>query len=145
MHMFIKRNSNIHNLLVEGEMTKKPRLKSISALKKEADKLWSRIIHEKWNETCAVCGSHERPQAHHFRSRRFTATRWNTDNGILLCSGCHYGRAHKDYEWIRREFIAIHGVKMVDRLWNESHKLIKINREYLTKIIDKLRGEYDLS
>lgn len=119
-------------------MRKKNPLRS---LKRQADILWSQIIHAKWNECCAVCGSTERPQAHHFRSRRFTNTRWNTDNGILLCSACHFGRAHKDYEWIRREFVAIHGAKMVDKLWKESQKLIKINKEYMDKVIDKLRKE----
>lgn len=132
---------NYLRFLAGCKVKAKKRLPSIPSLKREADKLWSRIIHKKWNETCAICGSLDRPQAHHFRSRRFTATRWDTDNGILLCSACHYGRAHRDYEWIRREFINIHGDKMVERLWIKSHQNIKINREYLQKIIKQLKEE----
>lgn len=119
----------------------KHKLLSIPKLKKKADILWSKIIHAKWNEHCAVCSSGERPQAHHFRSRRFTNTRWDTDNGILLCSACHFGRAHKDYEWIRREFEKIHGKKMIDALWKKSHVLVKVDRQYMENIIKSLEKE----
>jgi ribosomal protein L37E len=126
----------------EGSLAKKKsKIPSLRSLKKQADILWSKIIHAKWQECCAVCNSSERPQAHHFRSRRFSNTRWNTDNGILLCSACHFGRAHRDYEWIRREFEKIHGKKMIDHLWKESQKIIKVDREFLEKTIERLKRE----
>ena len=118
----------------------KKKLKSIPQLKRLADKLWAKVIHEKWAEQCAVCGSTKMVQAHHFRSRRMTSTRWNTDNGTLLCVDCHW-KAHKDYEWFRRQFIDIPGIELVEDLWVESYQLIKVTRDYIEGIIIQLRGE----
>lgn len=120
---------------------KKAKLPSLKALKKKADILWSKIIHQTWNETCAVCGSTDMLQAHHFRSRRFWGTRFDTSNGILLCAKCHFGHAHRDYEWIRREFEKLHGKKMIETLWKKSQTIVKVDREFLEKQIKLLQKE----
>lgn len=39
--------------------------------------------------------------AHHIFSRESRGTRWNPDNGIILCYYCHNWRLKKDFESFR--------------------------------------------
>ena len=119
-------------------MRKRKRTKGIS--RKALDILWSKHIHSIYNETCAICGSQDRCAAHHVRSRRFNNTRWNLENGILICIRCHF-KAHKDYEWFRREYINLHGEKRLNYLWKESQKIVKVDKIFLEKIKEKLEKE----
>jgi len=72
------------------------------------DAAWSLAVRTRDNFTCQKCGTYHGPttdgvvrsktrgglDAAHIFSRRFRATRWDIDNGISLCVGCHRGWAH---------------------------------------------------
>ena len=62
---------------------------SVKRLKKYCDELWSEIIKNKFNYKCFYCGKSNYLQSHHLISRKHLSTRYNVDNGLLLCSGCH--------------------------------------------------------
>ena len=55
-------------------------------IEKQLDELWSRCI--KLNKNCSKCGKtgHD---PHHIFGRRKCSTRWDIENGILLCRTCH--------------------------------------------------------
>lgn len=60
--------------------------------KNKLTKLWGQAIHKLYNETCAVCGKRDGSmQAHHIYTRRRMTTRFDINNGILLCYSCHKG------------------------------------------------------
>jgi hypothetical protein len=66
-------------------------------LKKKCDVMWSLIVRQ--NEKCQLCGKEGRKRkdgkkikgldAHHMIYRQNYLHRWNVDNGICLCKGCH--------------------------------------------------------
>lgn len=48
------------------------------------DRLWSQSVHRR-EEGCQICGSIEGLSAHHFIRRVISNTRYDINNGILLC------------------------------------------------------------
>ncbi len=60
------------------------------------DKTWSYNVKERDKWKCQWCGRKEKLTSDHIFSRKKLNTRWNVDNGITLCVGCHLFR--KRYE-----------------------------------------------
>ncbi len=74
--------------------------------KGKLDSLWGKIIHTR-DKVCQRCGrSNTKLDAHHIFYKRFMATRWDPQNGILLCfNPCHkFGEnsAHQDIKGFRK-------------------------------------------
>lgn len=81
------------------------KIKSKSAIKKQLDLLWSKLIHQK--QYCEVCGKIGQ-NSHHVISRNNYTLRWDLKNGANLCVSCHiFGRnsAHSNpiffLEWFK--------------------------------------------
>jgi len=70
-----------------------------SYVKKKLDKLWREAIYARANYRCERCGKTMYLNPHHCISRRFIAIRWDIDNGICLCSGCHLLAHHNSIEF----------------------------------------------
>ena len=73
---------------------------------KGLDKRWSKLIHER-DKFCLLCGIDRNLNAHHVVGRRAQTLRWDLDNGLLLCSGCHTFRtrsAHQNGRWFHEWF-----------------------------------------
>lgn len=51
--------------------------------------LWSKCVRTK-QRVCRNCGSDYRLQAHHIVQRTYKLSRYNTQNGLCLCAGCHF-------------------------------------------------------
>lgn len=73
-----------------------PRKPSKKTLKNKLDKEISRIVRARGK--CAKCGKeeYEKLQAAHIFSRSNLSTRWDLDNLLCLCGGCHLFWAHKN-------------------------------------------------
>ena len=70
------------------------------------DKQWRDAIRSR-DKCCQVCGGTSFLNAHHVIGRRNRNVRWDLDNGVLLCSGCHTFRvqsAHQDPLWFSEWF-----------------------------------------
>lgn len=61
-------------------------MKSATA-KKKATELHSKIVRARG--ACEHCGTTTNLQCAHIVSRRYSATRTDTDNAFCLCAGCH--------------------------------------------------------
>lgn len=94
----------------KGQKDKKTRFKKLSQtprdyLAKRLDEAWSVAIKLRDNHTCQKCGAKGVIlNSHHIFSRSHKGTRWNLNNGVTLCAGCHTlnnGSAHKDPEIFR--------------------------------------------
>jgi hypothetical protein len=76
-----------------------------TSVKKSLDKLWSAIVKKNAGYKCEVCGldqHHCKLNSHHIEGRRNLRLRWDLQNGVCLCSGCHTFRkesAHQSPEW----------------------------------------------
>jgi len=58
----------------------------------ELDDLWREIIYLQYNFTCEICGKKMSPEechAHHIIFRSNFNTRWDLENGSLLCDYNH--------------------------------------------------------
>jgi 5-methylcytosine-specific restriction endonuclease McrA len=77
--------------------------------RKRSRKTWTRILDELWRKAinqrdkgrCRKCGSSSFLQAAHIHSRKFRSTRWWTENGVLLCAGCHMWAHHNPTSFTR--------------------------------------------
>ena len=104
-------------------------------LEKKLDAVWSEKVRAKGY--CEHCGARDKTlQAHHLYSRKHKGTRWDIDNGVCLCVGCHLYIAHKDIllfaDWCRQYY----GDDKLERLkikalgvskWTESDLIILLN------------------
>lgn len=81
----------------------KAKVKSISQLRKEADKLASEVVRLR-DKRCLMCGATENLQAHHFIVTKGSSTkhRWNLHNLLTLCYSCHIHKVHStaSLKWI---------------------------------------------
>jgi len=54
------------------------------------DKEWSRLVRERDEYKCQICGKQSKyVNAHHFIRRAILPTRLDIENGISLCAQCH--------------------------------------------------------
>ena len=82
-----------------------PRKISRKGLNKKLDKAWSDAIKRRANQRCEVCGKTDTLNSHHIVGRRNLATRWDIQNGVCLCAGCHTFKtqsAHQDPVWFTK-------------------------------------------
>lgn len=84
--------------MLKAKSTKKrakAKVKSISQLRKEADKLASEVVRLR-DKRCLMCGATEGLQAHHFIVTKGASTkhRWDLRNLISLCYPCHIHKVH---------------------------------------------------
>lgn len=59
-----------------------------SSLCRKLDKIVSLIVRARGK--CETCGKKENLQCCHIFSRKFNNTRWDLDNLLCLCAGCHF-------------------------------------------------------
>ena len=62
---------------------------------------WRQEVLERDNFTCQLCGSQERPEAHHiYKYSEYPDRRFDVDNGIVLCHWCHRKVTGHESEYI---------------------------------------------
>lgn len=68
--------------------------------KKKRDQKTSKAIAQRDDYTCVWCG-HSGDAHAHIISRRFLKTRWLLENGLWMCTKCHYlfdnSAAHRNH------------------------------------------------
>jgi len=102
--------------------------KETKKLKNELDKLWREAVRLR-DKKCIICQKQDGLDAHHIFSRNRMNTRWDLDNGILLCSSHHTLNssfsAHKTprsfFRWLEEK----RGEKFVDDLEVRSQMIAK--------------------
>lgn len=58
-------------------------------IRQKKDEQWSQAIKERDGFKCFYCGKDKYLNSHHIFSRSNYKVRWDMDNGVTLCSGCH--------------------------------------------------------
>jgi len=88
------------------------------ALKIAKDRAWSMAVRQR-DGKCQWCGRKDMLQADHIFSRRMNSTRWNIDNGITLCRGCHiFKKKYEPMDWglIVIEKLSLTKIKRLQKL-----------------------------
>ena len=77
---------------------KKPKLPSISKVKKALHEDWALRVKARDGHKCLLCGCTELLTAHHwyFTRQRGHAARYCVDNGATLCFTCHIREVHEN-------------------------------------------------
>ena len=116
---------------------KKVKLPTLSKLQKKCDK----NLQEKGRKDftrCEVCG---KPMSclHHFFPKSTSARlRYDWDNLIPICNGCHMQHHQAGNPRIHGTVIKKRGQAWYDTLNKKSKETIKVNREYYMYILDML-------
>ena len=102
-------------------------------MKRKCDKLFSAYIRSKG--FCQWCFKRDNTlQTAHIFSRQYLVTRWDHDNALCLCAGCHF-KAHAQHlefaEFVRK----LYGTKKYNALRRKAKTSIK--KVDLEKIIKK--------
>ena len=113
---------------------KKPEIKKL-------DKMWGEAIHSLY-DCCAVCKKKDvRLEAHHIFTRGKQSTRWDLENGILLCSLHHkfdknlsaHTAPRNFWLWLEKE----KGIDWVNKLEEKSNLITKHNFEEVKNCLCK--------
>ena len=113
------------------------------SLPKKADDLWSKVVRKVGS--CEVCGKRENLNAHHIFTRHNKSTRWDLDNGICLCSGCHVFSdkfsAHKtptDFTyWLEKQYSR----EYLEILGRKANTPLHVTPDFLRATIEYLKGK----
>ena len=112
-------------------------------LEKKLDDLWRRCIQVR-DKTCRICNHDGRLEAHHIMGRRHKATRWDIENGILLCWNHHVKYGHADPENLRDNMIDCIGIEKYNALKEKSRnngKAYRLSIEDLKELMADLTTE----
>lgn len=122
-------------------MAKRRKKGDITKLKNRCD-LLCRLLTVT-DQKCLRCGKETNLQDSHIVSRKYQSTRWNLDNHIPLCVGCHLFWWHKEpteaYPWIREKI----GEAGINRLLALAKKHVEMPKEYLEKLVRELEIKCD--
>lgn len=121
---------------------KTPSPRSITLLRKDADKFFSLYIRLRDSGkdgygnciTCGVRKHYKEAHAGHFMSRRFPSTRWDELNVNLQCAGCNMFNKGEQYKYS----IALedkYGKGTAQELHRKSQEYFKVRREFLEQVI----------
>ena len=117
-------------------VAKKPERQKLDA---QCLELWSKCIRTK-QRVCRNCGSDYRLQAHHIVQRTYKLSRYNTQNGLCLCAGCHFTEKI-DPERFRSMIIGIIGEETYIAMQNKYRVQWKWTVPELREIRDGLKAE----
>jgi len=115
-------------------------------LKRECDKIWYKIILT-LHPRCEVCGE-QAIQAHHFFPKgNYDHLRYEIENGVGLCRGCHFRLHHIGDPTINKTIIEKRGeewynellMKSKDRQYSfKTVKYYEEQKQRLNQILDKI-------
>jgi len=125
---------------LEDWKKKKKRKNKRRKIKDELDKLFSIIIRNKGK--CERCGEISPLNTAHIFSRRNLATRWDKNNALCLCVGCHFW-AHQNpilfTEFIKEKI----GDKKYEELKEKSIKIKKWTIGELCELLEEFKEEIE--
>lgn len=124
-------------LSLSVEPKTKSRKISRSGLIKKLDKMFSEIVRRKG--FCERCGKTDKSklQCAHLYSRRHKNIRWDLENALCLCSGCHIFWFHLEPAMAIRWAMELKDFIYLDKKVSET-KPMKMND--LFQIEEKLKG-----
>jgi 5-methylcytosine-specific restriction endonuclease McrA len=114
---------------------------------KKLDELWSLLVRDKC--VCELCGHKgdiKEFDAHHIKKRGNLSTRWDLNNGVCLCKGCHRFKVHMDtftvallIDKLKNE----RGKEWYDELIKKTNQIVKYSIAELQELYDYYKGEVE--
>lgn len=114
---------------------KKPKLKSVKYLRKKADRVlqdWGR----RQNRKCEICGGKYSCLHHFFPKSKSNNLRYDKDNLIFICVGCHFSHHNGDPR-PHASVLERRGQEWYKTLLQKKNKIQKINKQFYQDAINK--------
>ncbi len=117
-------------------------------LTKQLDDFWSLVVRQRANHTCVKCGrvmipgSGNAMNAHHFIGKGSRSTRWDLDNGICLCAGCHRMKtdaAHRQPEKFKKWVIDEYGEEWYENITIKGNQIKKWTIPELEVLVEEFK------
>lgn len=129
---------NKEKVRIKNEKVKENKINSVSYLDKKIEIDWRKAVRLNYCWICAYCGkdnSQVQLHCHHLFTRSRKATRWDIDNGILLCASHHTLSSEFSAHMTGNEFFLwleeIKGRKWIDELMKKSNKIVSYTPEFI--------------
>lgn len=104
-------------------------------LRKECDRLWTQIYLK---PKCEVCGKTGVLQGHHyFYKGSYSFLRYEPENHITLCQGCHFVLHHQDPKKIEMRIIEKKGKKWYNSLSRKANTRPKQSFQTLAYFLEE--------
>ena len=127
---------------------KKTRRNERTKLIKKIDAVVSLMVRNRDNWTCQRCGTKYTPPTQglhcsHYFSRRFMGTRFNLDNLISLCYGCHRLVESDKQGWYKDFMIDKLGQNGYNTLEFKARNITKFSESELEILLEQLKKELE--
>ena len=127
---------------------KKTRRNERTKLIKKIDAVVSLMVRNRDNWTCQRCGTKYTPATQglhcsHYFSRRFMGTRFNLDNLISLCYGCHRLVESDKQGWYKDFMIDKLGQNGYNTLEFKARNITKFSESELEILLEQLKKELE--
>ena len=110
---------------------------SIKTLRNRADKLFHQAILKK-HPNCLICGKPANCAHHYIPKSQSNNLRYDLDNGIPICMGCHLRHHQAGDPRIAEIILEKKGKRWAESLHAKRRIICKMNKGYLTEVIEKL-------
>ena len=119
-------------------------------LTKRLDDLWSLVVRQRANHTCVKCGrvvipgSGNAMNAHHLIGKGSRSTRWDLENGICLCAGCHRMKtdaAHRQPEKFKKWVMDEYGIGWYANMVVKGNQIKKWTIPELEELLETFKKE----
>ena len=100
-----------------------------------ADKYFSLCIRTAADNTCVTCGKQGRMECSHVYSRRHRTIRWDVENAMSQCNGCHrkwHESPLKSFTWFEYKF-GNGRVELLREKMNNKQKVSKLEEKEIAK------------
>ena len=110
------------------------------------DKLFSQIIRERSDYKCETCNKDFRETpgkltCSHINSRIYSATKWDPDNAIAQCFGCHK-KAERLPIWFTMELERIFGRRRLEIVHEKTTSGLRFNEKEKEEIYKAMKETY---
>jgi DNA-directed RNA polymerase beta' subunit len=110
------------------------------------DAIFSNLVRERADYKCETCGKSYRESpgglhCSHIFSRRHTRTRWDADNAMAQCWGCHqkYGSNPVEFYWLLENIFGKGHLEILQGKKQQIFRMKKYEKEEMYKFY---RNEY---
>ncbi len=107
-----------------------------STIRNKADALLTPLIKKLW-PICILCHATTQVAHHHVHKSKSTRLRYDLDNLIPLCNGCHF-KLHQNESYWAGKIIEIKGMPWFKRLDRVQNEIVKADRFYYQAAYDRL-------
>ena len=107
-----------------------------STIRNKADALLTPIIKAKFPR-CILCPNPTQVAHHHVHKSKSTRLRYDLDNLIPLCNGCHF-KLHQNESYWAGKVIEIRGMDWFKQLDKTQNEIVKADRYYYQAAYERL-------